>query len=476
MSWCYTALDDARTDVTGQRPRVVIIGSGFAGLFAAKKLANADAEVIVVGKSTHHLFQPLLYQVATGILSPGEIAPSTREVLRKQKNASVLLSEVTDIDLKSRVLTLKELGESRYLPYDYLIVAAGAGQSYFGHDEFASFAPGMKSVDDALELRARIFSCLEMAEIAEDNDERNRLMTYVVVGAGPTGVEMAGQIRELTQRTVSGEYRRINPSDARVILLDANDRVLAPFGDKLSRKAQRKLESIGVEIKLGAKVVGVDVDGITVQNSVGDTEQIGAGCKVWAAGVEASHLGAKIADQTECEIDRAGRLLVNDDCTVPGHPEVFVVGDMMALNGLPGVAQVAIQSGRFAAEEIRAELAGKKRAGIFKYRDRGSMAIISKFSAVVKIGKFEIGGFIAWVAWLFLHLLYIVGFKAQISTLVHWAIAFVTDHRAERVITRQQMVGRLALKQLGADFHPTITGVADPDSIDPTSINRGVDE
>lgn len=476
MSWCYCALDEIDNRERDRRPRIVIIGSGFGGLFAAKRLAKADAEVIIIAKTTHHLFQPLLYQVATGILSPGEIAPSTREILRSQTNASVFLSEVTDIDLESRILTVKELGTTRYVPYDYLIVAAGAAQSYFGNDEFATFAPGMKSVDDALELRARIFNCLEVAELSDDPAERERLMTYVVVGAGPTGVEMAGQIRELTQRTVKGEYRRIDPRQSRVILLDATDRVLAPFGEKLSAKAKAKLESIGIDVRLGARVIGVDVNGITVEDSTGGSEYIGTGCKVWAAGVKASRLGRILANQCDAEVDRSGRLEVQPDCALPGYPEVFVVGDMMALDNLPGVAQVAIQSGRFAATEIIKDLEGKSRGAKFTYRDKGSMATISKFSAVVKIGKLELSGFIAWVAWLFLHLLYIVGFKAQISTLVHWAIAFVTNHRAERVSTRQQMVGRLALKQLGADFHPTITGVEDPDQIDPSSINRGIDE
>ncbi|MDO5729689.1 MAG: NAD(P)/FAD-dependent oxidoreductase [Actinomycetaceae bacterium] len=331
----------------------------------------------------------------------------------------MLLSEVTDIDIASKVITLKELGVSQYLAYDYLIVAAGAAQSYFGNDEFATIAPGMKSVDDALELRARIFSCLEVAELSDDPAECERLMTYVVVGAGPTGVEMAGQIRELTQRTVRGEYRRINPRKARAILLDAADRVLPPFGERLSTKARTKLESIGIEVKLEARVTGVDVNGITVADSEGDTEFIGTGCKAWAAGVEASRLGRILADQCDATVDPSGRFEVQPDCTLPGYPAVFVVGDMMALDQLPGVAQVAIQSGRFAAVQIMKDLEGKSRQGKFTYRDKGSMATISKFSAVVKIGKLELSGFIAWVAWLFLHLLYIVGFKAQLSTLVH---------------------------------------------------------
>ncbi len=449
------------------RPRVVIIGSGFAGLFATKQLADADVDIVLVAKTTHHLFQPLLYQVATGILSPGVIAPATREVLRSQKNVQVLMSEVHDIDVENKVVKAAALGSITELRYDYLIVAAGAGQSYFGNDHFAVFAPGMKSIDDALELRARIFGSLEMAELTDDPTERQRLLTFVVVGAGPTGVEMAGQIRELTSQTVKDDYRSINPTEARVILLDGADKVLPPFGGKLSEKAKEQLEKIGVEVKLGAMVTDVNASGLEFKYSDGRVERIEASCKVWAAGVAASPLGKIIADRTEAEVDRAGRLQVNDDCTVPGHPEVFVVGDMMSLDKLPGVAQVAIQSGEYAAKKIMGEVSGNPVTTPFHYNDKGSMAVISKFGAVMKAGRVEMTGFPAWVAWLVLHLVTLVGFKAQLTTLVHWAVAFIGGARSERTTTRQQLVGRLAVKQLGKEFKPTITGTQEPGKLEP---------
>ena len=452
--------------MSNPRPRVVIIGSGFGALFAAKALAGAEVDIVMVAKTTHHLFQPLLYQVATGILSPGEIAPATREILSAQDNVTVLMSEVTDIDLAAKKLRAEALGNVTSIKYDYLIVAAGAGQSYFGNDQFAVFAPGMKSIDDALELRARIFGSLEVAELTEDPEERRRLLTYVVVGAGPTGVEMAGQIRELTSKTVAKDYRNIDPREARVLLLDGADRVLPPFGERLSAKAKAQLEKIGVEVKLGGMVTDVDANGLELKYKDGSTERIEAGCKVWAAGVQASPLGRTIADQSEAEVDRAGRLLVAPDCSVPGHPEVFVVGDMMSLDKLQGVAQVAIQSGEYVARKIAGEVSGKPVTAPFKYFDKGSMAVISKFGAVVKMGRIELTGFIAWVAWLLLHLLYIVGFKAKVSTLLHWVIAFLTDSRSERTTTRQQMVGRLAVQQLGDRFRPTITASLDPTILD----------
>ncbi|WP_394275937.1 NAD(P)/FAD-dependent oxidoreductase [Luteococcus sp.] len=458
------------------RPHVVIIGSGFGGLFAAQQLADAEVDVTIVAKTTHHLFQPLLYQVATGILSPGEIAPPTREILRHQKNARVLMSEVTAIDMDAREVVAEALGKTSTISYDYLVVAAGAGQSYFGNDHFAIFAPGMKSIDDALELRARIFGSLEVAELTEDATERGRLTTFVVVGAGPTGVEMAGQIRELTSHTVKDDYKNFDPASSRVLLVDAADKVLPPFGGNLSAKAQEQLEKIGVEVKLGAMVTGVDADGVELKYSDGTSERIECGCKVWAAGVQASPLGKMIADQSEATIDRAGRVEVDKDCSVPGHPEVFVVGDMMSLDKLPGVAQVAIQSGRYVADKIRGQVEGKPVTAPFRYRDKGSMAVISKYSAVMKSGRLELTGFPAFVAWLGLHLLYIVGFKARFTTLVHWAIAFLSTDRSERITTRQQLVGRLALKQLGSDFQPTITGTQNPSRIEPKLVVSDMEE
>ena len=449
------------------RPRVVIIGSGFGGLFAAKGLARAPVDVTLISRTVSHLFQPLLYQATTGILSTGEIAPATRDILRRQRNATVLLAEVTGIDLATRTVTARKLGETITRPYDYLIVAAGAGQSYFGNDRFAIYAPGMKTVDDALELRARIFGSLEMAELSDSDAERERLLTFIVVGAGPTGVEMAGQIAELTNDVLVRSFRRIDTRRARVILLDAVDRVLPQLDAKLSAAARRQLERTGVEVKLGAKVTDVDEDGVEVRYDDGRTERIRASCKVWAAGVQASKLGRILAEQSGAEVDAAGRVKVLPDLTIPGHPEVFVVGDMINLDKLPGVAQVAIQGGRYAARRIAGDLAGEPVTEPFRYLDKGSLAVISHFGAVADIRGLKLTGFVAWVVWLAVHLIYLVGFKNRLSTLLKWAITFLGRSRSERVTTEQQLVGRLARKQLGADFRPTIAGVSDPDRLEP---------
>jgi NADH:ubiquinone reductase (H+-translocating) len=434
------------------RPRVVIIGSGFGGLFAAQALRKAPVDVTIVAKTSHHLFQPLLYQVATGILSEGEIAPPTREILRGQKNARVVLGEVTTIDLTARTVTSTILGRTTVHPYDELIVAAGAGQSYFGNDRFAEFAPGMKSVDDALELRGRIFGAFELAELATDPAEIDRLLTFVVVGAGPTGVEMAGQIAELAHRTLRRDFRTIDPTQSRVILLDAAPAVLPSFGEKLGDRARRQLNKIGVEVQLGAMVTDVDANGIEVKDGDGQVRRISAATKIWAAGVQASPLGRQLAEQSGAEVDRAGRVSVQPDLTLPGHPEVHVVGDMMSLDRLPGVAQVAIQGGRYAAEQIQRRLAGREPKGPFRYFDKGSMATISRFSAVADVGKIKMEGFLAWVMWLVVHLAYIVGFKSRLTAVLHWIVSFLGRGRAERVATQQQVYGRLALEQLGSDF------------------------
>ncbi|MGY1841952.1 NAD(P)/FAD-dependent oxidoreductase [Modestobacter sp. SYSU DS0875] len=446
------------TPSTGQRPRVVIVGSGFGGLFAAQRLKKAPVDVTLIGKTTHHLFQPLLYQVATGILSEGEIAPPTREILKKQDNARVVLGEVTDIDLTAKTVTSTVLGRTTVHPYDELIVAAGAGQSYFGNDQFAEFAPGMKSIDDALELRGRIFGAFELAELATDPAEIDRLLTFVVVGAGPTGVEMAGQIAELARRTLRHDFRRIDPTSARVILLDAAPKVLPPFVDKLGQKAHKQLNEIGVEVQLGAMVTNVDADGIVVKDGDGHERRINAATKIWAAGVQASPLGKILGEQSGAEVDRAGRISVQPDLTLPGHPEVHVVGDMISLNRLPGVAQVAIQGGRFAADAVAARIAGRPTKPEFHYFDKGSMATISRFHAVADTWKFKFGGFPAWVLWLVVHLMYQVGFKNRFSTVVHWLVSFLGRGRSQRVGTQQQVYGRLALEHLGPEFEVSKTG------------------
>jgi NADH:ubiquinone reductase (H+-translocating) len=434
--------------VAPDRHKVVVIGSGFGGLFGTKALRRSDVDVTMVAKTTHHLFQPLLYQVATGILSEGEIAPPTREILASQKNARVILGEVTGIDLQSRTVTSHVLNRETVTPYDSLVVAAGAGQSYFGNDHFSEFAPGMKSIDDALELRGRIFGAFELAELAEEEEEIERLLTFVVVGAGPTGVEMAGQIAELAHRTLSKDFRRINTREARVILLDAAPQVLPPFGARLGEKTKRALEGLGVEVQLGAMVVDVDERGLEVQDKDGTRRRIDAVTKVWAAGVQASPLGKTLADQSGAPVDRAGRIGVNPDLTLPGHPEVFVVGDMISLNNLPGVAQVAIQGAKYAAKEIDNRLAGRPSQGPFRYFDKGSMATISRFRAVAMIGKLRLTGFVAWLMWLAVHLVYITGFKNRVTALLHWFVSFIGRGRSERTATEQQIFARAALSRL----------------------------
>jgi NADH:ubiquinone reductase (H+-translocating) len=456
----------ATSDPSGGRPRVVIIGSGFGGLFAAQALRKTPVDITVIGKTTHHLFQPLLYQVATGILSEGEIAPATREILRRHENTRVVLGEVTDIDLAARTVTSHVLGRDTVHPYDQLIVAAGAGQSYFGNDRFAEFAPGMKSIDDALELRGRIFGAFELAELATDQAEIDRLLTFVVVGAGPTGVEMAGQIAELAHRTLRKDFRNIDPTTARVVLLDGAPYVLPSFGEKLGGRARRQLNKIGVEVQLGAMVTDVDADGIEIKDADGQIRRITAATKIWAAGVQASPLGRLLGEQSGAEVDRAGRVAVQPDLTLPGHPEVHVVGDMISLNKLPGVAQVAIQGARYSAEAIKRRMAGKAPRGPFEYHDKGSMATISRFSAVVDLGKLKFEGFIAWLMWLALHLIYIVGFKSRITTVLHWTVSFLGRGRAERVATQQQVYGRLALEHVGPGFEASKTGGPKDDTAD----------
>jgi NADH dehydrogenase len=430
--------------------KVVIIGSGFGGLNAAKKLKHAEVDIKLIAKTTHHLFQPLLYQVATGIISEGEIAPPTRLILRKQENAQVVLGEVTHIDLANRTVDSLLLGHTYRTPYDTLIVAAGAGQSYFGNDHFAEWAPGMKTIDDALELRGRILGAFEQAERSSDPERRKKLLTFVVVGAGPTGVEMAGQIQELADQTLKGSFRHIDPTEAHVILLDAAPAVLPPMGEKLGLKAKARLEKMGVEIQLGAMVTDVDRNGITVKDSDGSTRRIEAATKVWSAGVQASPLGRDLASQSDTEIDRAGRVKVGPDLTIPGHPNVFVVGDMAFVPGVPGMAQGAIQGGKYAADIIKAELKGAdpNAREPFKYFDKGSMATVSKYNAVAQVGKLEFGGFIAWLAWLGLHLIYLVGFKTKIATLMSWAVTFLGRNRGQLTITEQQAYARTRIEQL----------------------------
>ena len=433
---------------TAQRHRVVVIGSGFGGLTATKALKSAPVDVTMIARTQHHLFQPLLYQVATGILSEGEIAPATRKVLRNQRNADVLLGDVVEINLAGRYVVAELLGQRYQTAYDSLIVAAGADQSYFGNDHFAEFAPGMKTIDDALEVRGRILGAFELAERSSDPALRQRLLTFTVVGAGPTGVELAGQIAELAAQTLKGAFRHIDSTQARVILLDAGPAVLQPMGANLGHKAQARLEKMGVEIQLGARVVDVDRDGLTVEDRDGTTRRIESACKVWSAGVSASPLGQQIAEQSGAEVDRSGRVIVLPDLTVAGHPNVFVIGDMASVPGVPGMAQGAIQGAKYAARAIRAELKvdgpavrepfHRAAREPFHYFDKGSMATVSRFSAVAKVGRLEFSGLVAWAAWLLLHLAYLVGFKSKVSTIISWTTTFLTMNRGQLTITGRQ--------------------------------------
>ncbi len=437
------------------RHRVVIVGSGFGGLFAAKKLRRAPVDITLIAPTPNHLFQPLLYQVATGILSDGSIAPATREVLKHQSNVKIVTGRVTEVDLENRTVRHRFQDWEEEVPYDSLIVAAGAGQSYFGNDRFATFAPGMKTIDDALELKARILWAFEAAEREKDPELQRNLLTFVVVGAGPTGVEMAGQIRELAKRTLKGQFKAIDPETARVILIDGAPQVLPSFGHKLGEATQRSLAKLGVEVVLGSIVTDMDFMSVTYRDADGESVKIDSACKVWAAGVQGNPLGAQIAEKAGAEVDRVGRVIVEPDLSLPGHPEVTVVGDLAFVEGVPGVAQGAIQGAQYVASRIADRAAGRpEKPEPFRYRDKGSMATISKFAAVVQMGKFELTGFIAWVAWLVLHLFYIAGFKGRVTTLLHWAISFVGSGRAERATTNQQLVGRLAIERLG----PTPTG------------------
>jgi NADH:quinone reductase (non-electrogenic) len=421
--------------------RVVIVGCGFAGLFAAKALRRAPVEVVVVDRTNHHLFQALLYQVATGVLSEGDIAPPIRDVLRHQRNARVVLGEVVDVDVEDRKLTIDTLGEATTLSYDSLIVASGASQSYFGHDEYALHAPGMKTIDDALELRGRIFGAFEIAELEPDAAAREPWLTFAIVGAGPTGVELAGQIAELSRRALRGNFRHFDPESARIVLIDGTDTVLPPYSERLRRRARRDLERLGVELRLGTRVIGVDEAGLSVVGGDGDTGRIEARTKIWAAGVQGSPLGRLLADRTGASVDRSGRVEVQPDCSLTGHPELFVVGDLMSLNGLPGLAEVAMQSGRHAAKTIVRRLRGREPKPLH-YVDLGTMATIARFRAVVSIGRLEIVGFAGWLLWLLVHLTFLVGFKNRVATVANWAGAFLGRGRRQRTITKQQVLAR----------------------------------
>jgi NADH dehydrogenase len=422
------------------RPRVVIVGGGFAGLFATRALRRAPVKITLIDRAEHHLFQPLLYQCATGILSEGKIAAPLREVLRKHANVECVMAEVTGIDTGGRRVHAKRpLGQSLEFGYDYLIVAAGVAQSYFGHDEFALFAPGMKSIADALTIRRRVFGAFEMAESATSHDEARRWLTFALVGAGPTGVELAGQIRELATRTLRAEFRRILPQDARVLLFDGGEAPLASFGPALSAKAAGALRKLGVEQHMHSIVTKVDLTGLEVRGPDGEVTRHDAGTVLWTAGVEAPPLATAVATATGAEQDRCGRILVQPDLTIPGHPEIMVTGDMMNRDGLPGVAEVAMQAGLYAARRIKRELGGQPPGKPFRYRDLGSAAYVSRGNAVVSVGRLHLDGFLGWWAWLFIHIGFMTGFRNRFGAVVSWWFAFTRDLRRERTFTSRDV-------------------------------------
>jgi NADH:quinone reductase (non-electrogenic) len=435
-------LADREADMDEQTSarRVVIIGGGFAGLFAARALRRAPVSVTLIDRAHHHLFQPLLYQCATGILSEGQIAAPLRDVLKRYKNVGCLMAEATGIDPDSRKLVAVRPGGDRIeLGYDDLIVAAGMRQSYFGHDEFARFAPGMKTISDALTIRRRVFGAFEMAETAVDPAERRRWLTFALVGAGPTGVELAGQLRELATKTLRNEFRTAKPEEARVLLFDGGDAPLAVFGEKLSAKAEQALRKLGVELHMGSIATVVDATGLVVRDREGATTRYEAGTVLWTAGVEAPAFAGALAKATGAEHDRAGRILVRDDLTITGHPEISVVGDLMSLNKLPGLAEVAMQSGFYAGRRIRRQAEGRETGKPFRYHDLGSAAYISRGRALMSAGPLKISGFVGWAGWLFIHIGFLTGYRNRLGALLTWWSAFIRDRRRERAFTTREV-------------------------------------
>jgi NADH dehydrogenase len=451
------------------RHRVAIVGAGFGGLFAAKALRRADVEVTVIDRTNHHLFQPLLYQVATGLLAEGDIARPIRDILRRQRNASVLLGEVMDVDLDARRLTVDTLGARSEVTYDSLILATGAQQAYFGRPELARDAPGMKTIDDALELRGRIFGAFEMAEREPDARLRRMWLTFVVVGAGPTGVELAGQIAELARGSLQRNFRRIDPRESRIVLVDAAPTILGSFPESLRRRTARDLERLGIELHLGAAVTAVEARAIETDANDPRLRRIEAATKIWAAGVQASPLGRMVAEAAGVKADRAGRVPVLPDCTLPGYPEVFVLGDLMSLDQLPGLAQVAIQSGRHAAGTIARRLRGDAVGRPFRYRDKGTMATISRFRAIASVGPVHMSGFAAWLLWGGVHLFALTGFKNRLTVLLEWMITFLARGRSHRAITAQQVFARQVREAQAAAVHGTAVAF-DASSADRPSI------
>ena len=414
-------------DISATKPRVVIVGSGFGGLEAAKKLACKDVQVTVIDRTNYHLFQPLLYQVATAALSPADIAAPVRAVLSKCRNVEVILAEVQSVDVDAKKVKTVDLD----LDYDYLILATGARHSYFGHDDWEKFAPGLKSLEDAIELRRRILMAFEYAEKITDEAARRAALNFVIIGGGPTGVEMAGAIAEISRHTLAKDFRHINPSEARVILIEGEPRLLAAYPEDLSASARKQLEHLGVEVRTGARATKLTEAGV----QIGD-EFIPCRVKIWAAGNSASFVGKTLG----VPVDRAGRVIVNDDLTIPGHSEVQVIGDLANFphqtgQPLPGISPVAMQEGRHAARNVLLMIRGRKPKR-FRYWDKGTMATIGRNKAVADLRFMHLSGLPAWLAWLFVHIVFLVGFRNRLVVLFQWAWAYLTFDKGARLITR----------------------------------------
>lgn len=417
-----------------QQPRVVIVGGGFGGLRAARALGKAPVRVTLIDRRNHHVFQPLLYQVATAALSPADISAPIRHVVRKQRNTEVLLAEVTGVDVKQREVHIHDLagGLDRSVPYDYLVLATGADQSYFGHEEWERFAPGLKSLEDATALRRHILLAFEAAEdlMTTDPEAARALLTFVVVGAGPTGVEMAGEIAEVARKALIADFRHINPASARIVLVEAMPHILAAYPEGLASQAAAKLRRLGVEVRTETRVEEVDADGVTING-----ERLTAKTVIWAAGVTASPAGRWLGAET----DRAGRVMVRDDLTAPGHPEIFVIGDtahaLWRGKQLPGFAPVALQQGAYVAKVIRGRVAGKAEHAPFSYFDKGTLSTVGRLYAIADIRGLRLAGFIAWTLWVVVHIFFLIGFRNRFVVMFQWAWAFVTYQRGARLIT-----------------------------------------
>jgi NADH dehydrogenase len=443
-------MSDEPRDVT--RPRVVIVGGGFGGLAAARRLRHAPVDVTLIDRTNHHLFQPLLYQAATGVVSPGEIAPALRAVLRRQRNASVWWAEVTDVDAGRREVELRDAeGVRRRLGYDYLIVAAGARDSYFGHDEWAPHLYPMKTLAQAVALRDRILAGYERAAETTDADERRRWTTFVIVGGGPTGVELAGELAAAT-RQFHRDFHHLDTERARIVVVEAGPHVLGHFAAPLREHARHRLTELGVELRLGTRAVDVDDGGIDVQAD-DRRERIAAGTVIWAAGVAASPLGALLGTATGADVDHRGRLRVGPDCSLPGHPEVFAIGDIADLDDLPGLAEPAMQEGWYVAKRIRRRVAGRPDAGPFRYRDLGTMATISPRDAVADAFGLRLTGVVGKLVWAFVHLSFLVGWGNRAGVLARWAYELGTRNRPERVIL-ESVGAEGALDRLAHDDEP----------------------